>query len=71
MARPFYEKHGCTVFTTLKKANGYIGYSLVKHPDRDTTAMSFTRIIEAKIRDGASGPMGFGGAAASLRHVFL
>ena len=24
MARPFYEKHGFTVFTTLKKANGYI-----------------------------------------------
>ena len=28
MARPFYEKHGYTVFTTLKKANGYISYSL-------------------------------------------
>ena len=27
MARPFYEKHGYTVFTTLKKANGYISYS--------------------------------------------
>ena len=36
MARPFYEKHGYTVFTTLKKANGYIGYSLVKYLDRDT-----------------------------------
>ncbi len=36
MARPFYEKHGFTVFTTLKKANGYIGYSLVKYLDRDT-----------------------------------
>ena len=36
MARPFYEKHGYTVFTTLKKANGYIDYSLVKYLDRDT-----------------------------------
>ena len=36
MARPFYEKHGYTVFTTLKKANGYISYSLVKYFDRDT-----------------------------------
>ena len=36
MARPFYEKHGYTVFTTLKKANGYISYSLVKYLDRDT-----------------------------------
>ena len=36
MARPFYEKHGYTVFTTLKKANGYIDYSLVKYLDKDT-----------------------------------
>ena len=36
MARPFYEKHGYTVFTTLQKANGYISYSLVKYLDRDT-----------------------------------
>ncbi len=36
MARPFYEKHGYTVFTTLKKENGYIDYSLVKYLDRDT-----------------------------------
>lgn len=36
MARPFYEKHGYTVFTTLKHANGYIDYSLVKYLDRDT-----------------------------------
>ncbi len=36
MARPFYEKHGYTVFTTLKTANGYISYSLVKYLDRDT-----------------------------------
>ena len=36
MARPFYEKHGYTVFTTLEKANGYISYSLVKYLDRDT-----------------------------------
>ena len=37
MARPFYEKHGCTVFTTLKKANGYLSFSLVKYLDRDRT----------------------------------
>ncbi len=36
MTRPFYENHGCTVFTTLKKANGYISYSPVKYPDRET-----------------------------------
>ena len=36
MARPFYEKHGYTVFTTLKKANGYISYSLVKYLDMDS-----------------------------------
>ena len=36
MARPFYEKHGYTVFTTLKRANGYIDYSLVKYLDKDT-----------------------------------
>ena len=36
MARPFYEKHGYTVFTTLKKANGYIDYSLVKYLNKDT-----------------------------------
>ena len=36
MARPFYEKHGYTVFTTLKKTNGYISYSLVKYLDKDT-----------------------------------
>ena len=35
MARPFYEKHGYTVFTTLKKPDGYISYSLVKFLDRD------------------------------------
>ena len=34
MARPFYEKHGYTVFTTLKKPSGYISYSLC----RQTTA---------------------------------
>ena len=38
MARPFYEKHGYTVFTTLKMANGHISYSLVKYLDRDTPA---------------------------------
>ena len=36
MARPFYEKHGYMVFTTLKKVNGYISYSLVKYLDADT-----------------------------------
>ncbi len=36
MARPFYEKHGYTVFTTLKKPNGHTGYSLVKYLDDDT-----------------------------------
>lgn len=36
MARPFYEKHGYTVFTTLKKANGYISYSLVKYLENET-----------------------------------
>ncbi len=36
MARPFYEKHGYTVFTTMKKHNGYISYSLVKYLDKDT-----------------------------------
>ena len=36
MARPFYEKHGFTVFTTLKNPNGYISYSLVKYLDKET-----------------------------------
>ena len=36
MARPFYERHGYEVFTALKKANGYIDYSLVKYLDKDT-----------------------------------
>ncbi len=36
MARPFYEKHGYTVFTTLKKTNGYISYSLVKYLEKET-----------------------------------
>jgi GNAT superfamily N-acetyltransferase len=36
MARPFYEKHGYTVFTTLRKPSGYISYSLVKYLDKDT-----------------------------------
>ena len=35
MARPFYEKHGYAVFTTMKAANGYIDYSLVKYLDND------------------------------------
>ena len=37
MARPFYEKHGFTVFTTLKNPNGYISYSLVKYLDKETS----------------------------------
>ncbi|MBQ3075985.1 MAG: GNAT family N-acetyltransferase [Clostridia bacterium] len=36
MARPFYEKHGFTVFTTLQNPNGYISYSLVKYLDKET-----------------------------------
>ena len=36
MARPFYEKHSYTVFTTLEKPNGYISYSLVKYLNKDT-----------------------------------
>ena len=36
MARPFYEKHGYMIFTTIKKANGYLSYSLVKYLDKDT-----------------------------------
>ena len=36
MARPFYEKHGYAVFTSMKAANGYIDYSLVKYLDKDT-----------------------------------
>ena len=36
MARPFYEKHGYTVFSMLRKPNGYISYSLVKYLDKDT-----------------------------------
>ena len=36
MARPFYEKHGYSVFTTMKKPNGYISYSLVKYLEKDT-----------------------------------
>ena len=50
MARPFYEKHGYTVFTTLKKANGYISYSLVKYLDRDTPAYVPTDNSGARFR---------------------
>lgn len=35
MARPFYEKHGYKIFTTLKHANDYVDYSLVKYLDRN------------------------------------
>lgn len=37
MARPFYEKHGYKVFTTIKTPNGYVSYSLVKYLDTDAT----------------------------------
>ena len=37
MARPFYEKHGYKVFTTIKTPNGYVSYSLVKYLDSDAT----------------------------------
>ena len=37
MARPFYEKHGYTVFTTIKTPNGHISYSLIKYLDMDTS----------------------------------
>lgn len=50
MARPFYEKHGYTVFTTLKKANGYISYSLVKYLDRDTPEYVPTNNSGARFR---------------------
>ena len=35
MAKKKKKKHGYTVFTTLKKPNGYISYSLVKYLDKD------------------------------------
>ena len=54
MARPFYEKHGYTVFTTLKKANGYIDYSLVKYLDKDTPNYVPTN------NNGARFPLSFG-----------
>ncbi len=50
MARPFYEKHGYTVFTTLKKPNGYISYSLVKYLDRDTPEYVPTNNSGARFR---------------------
>ena len=50
MARPFYEKHGYTVFTTLKKENGYIDYSLVKYLDKDTPYYVPTNNIGTRFR---------------------
>ena len=50
MARPFYEKHGYTVFTTLKKPNGYISYSLVKYLDRDTPEYVPSKNSSARFR---------------------
>ena len=50
MARPFYEKHGYTVFTTLKKPNGYISYSLVKYLDRDAPEYVPTNNSGARFR---------------------
>ncbi len=50
MARPFYEKHGYTVFTTLKNPSGYISYSLVKYLDRDTPEYVPTNNSGARFR---------------------
>ena len=50
MARPFYEKHGYTVFTTVKTPNGYISYSLVKYLDRDTPEYVPTNNSGARFR---------------------
>ncbi len=50
MARPFYEKHGYTVFTTLKKPNGYISYSLVKYLDRDAPEYAPTNNSGARFK---------------------
>ena len=50
MARPFYEKHGYTVFTTLKNPNGYISYSLVKYLDRDAPEYVPTNNSGARFR---------------------
>ncbi len=50
MARPFYEKHGYTVFTTQKNPNGYISYSLVKYLDRDTPEYVPTNNSGARFR---------------------
>ena len=50
MARPFYEKHGYTVFTTLKKPSGYLSYSLVKYLDRDTPEYVPTHNSGARFR---------------------
>ena len=50
MARPFYEKHGYTVFTTLKKSNGWLSYSLVKYLDRDTPEYVPTHNSGARFR---------------------
>ena len=50
MARPFYEKHGYTVFTTLKKPSGHLSYSLVKYLDRDTPEYVPTHNSGARFR---------------------
>ncbi|MBR4458731.1 MAG: GNAT family N-acetyltransferase [Clostridia bacterium] len=50
MARPFYEKHGYTVFTTLKKPSGYLSYSLVKYLDRDMPEYEPTHNSGARFR---------------------
>ena len=50
MARPFYEKHGYTVFTSLKKPNGYLSYSLVKYLDRDAPEYVPTHNSGARFR---------------------
>ncbi len=55
MARPFYEKHGFTVFTTLKKPNGYISYSLVKYLDKNTSEYVPTDNSGARFRVSPGG----------------
>lgn len=50
MARPFYEKHGYTVFTAVKTPNGYISYSLVKYLDRDMSCYVPTNSAGARFK---------------------
>ena len=52
MARPFYEKHGYTVFTTLKKANGHTSYSLVKYLGNNTPDYVPNNSVQSKVLHG-------------------